>query len=210
MWGVCIVKAEKIREEIVKKIMLNAEKLTDKYTKSTVKYIKNKPSKKDIKSFKLELLRQTETKKMYTIRRAEEPVVSYKCNSCTLEENFGTLSEYYPLTNNEIFSVLSYYEVFNNLDVTILHYKLENIQAFVRQEVKERTLLTLNIPSKIATEKRMEGMRLNALFTLLHEVSHLLGNIKKPKEPCEKEADRFAAQEFKKWKHAIDLSDLEF
>ena len=163
------------------------------YEKLNKKFAKKKPNKKHIKSFKLELLKQSETKKMY------------KCNSCTLEENFGTLSEYYPLTNNEILRSVDYYDVIHNLDVVILHYKLQNIQAFVSQEVKDRKLLTLKIPSKIAVEQRMDGMRSNALFTLLHECSHLLGNTKEPKVTCEKEADRFGMQEFNKWKHVIDL-----
>ena len=170
----------------------------ESYEKLNKKFAKKKPNKKRIKSFKLELFRQSETKKMY------------KCNSCTLEENFGTLKEYYPLTNNEILSILDYYDVFSHLDIVILHYKLENIQEFVSQEVKDRKLLTLKIPSKLAIELRMHGLRENALFTLLHECSHLLGNVKDPTVTCEKEADRFGMQEFKKWKHAIDLKDNDF
>lgn len=170
----------------------------ENYEKLSKIFSKKKPSKKCIKSFKLELMKQSETKK------------TYKCNSCTLEESFGTLSEYYPLTNNEILSILDYYSVLHHLDITILHYKLENIQAFVHQEVKGRKCLTLKIPSKIATDNRMDGMRSNALLTLVHECSHLLGNMEEPKVTCEKEADRFGMQEFRKWKHVIDLKDNDF
>ncbi len=168
------------------------------YEKLNKKFSKKKPAKKQVHQFKLELIRQNETKKMY------------KCNSCTLQEVFGTLNEYYPLTNNEILSIADYYEVFHNLDIEILHYKQENIQAFVHQEVKARKNLTLKIPSKLAIEQRMDGLRSNALLTLLHECSHLLGNVKDPKDKCEKEADRFGMQEFKKWKLVIDLKDNGF
>lgn len=203
--------------------MENYEKLNTKhdvYVVHTRKFNNKKPNKKCIKSFKLELLRQNETKKMY--KCTGSGAGSASTPACTLEENFGTLSEYYPLTNNEILSILEYYDVFHNLDVVILHYKQQNIQAFVSQEVKGRANLTLKIPSKLAQEQMMPGLRSNALLTLLHECSHLLGNMKDPKPGsgesgasstrslCEREADRFGMQEFKKWKHVIDLTDNNF
>jgi hypothetical protein len=169
------------------------QELNEIYESKKNHYKKKIPSINDIKSYKLDLLSDSDAKK------------TYKVNGWVIVETFGTLDEFYPLTNNEILSILNYYKRYN-VDIDILHYKLKNIQGFVDSGGK-RKKLTVKIPSALSKDMKKTTIRGNALIILLHECSHLLDNMIGDK--CESEADRFANQEYKKWKKIIDITDEE-
>ena len=77
-----------------------------------------------------------------------------------------------------------------------------NIQGMASSEEENIKELTLFIPSDWIIKRFSKGTKPLSTFeislcVLLHEISHLLGNISD--KDCENEADRFALQEYKKW-----------
>ena len=171
------------------KIFLGKElEKAEQYKKNLVKFTPIQPSNSHKKKFLLQLINKTNS------------IQTYKIDDILLSERFSTSNIFYPLSNNEILSVLHYYEIFK-LEIEILHYKLINVQAFTNGKN-----LTLKIPSDLTKNRTNKGFRAEALFTLLHEISHILGNISLL-PTCESEADRFAAQELLKWEKIIDLKE---
>jgi len=132
---------------------------------------------------------------------------TYKYNELTIVDNYtGLDQDLYPLSHNEIITILEYYGLINKLQhLTINHYPLHNTQGQtiheLTQHTKQPTLqkeMKLWTPSQLAIKMTGKTKRQLALFVLLHEISHALGNA--GEEPnIEKEADRFAEQEYPDW-----------
>ena len=159
----------------------------EEYSSKLSKFSSINPINDDLKNFDLELLEKDST------------FQTYKIQNIILIERFSSKNlEFYPLSNNEILSVLHYYNIFN-IEVNILHYSLTNVQGFTNRES-----LHLKISSTLCLELLKVNLREAALFTLLHEISHILGNFFQTDE-CEKEADRFATQELLKWEKIINF-----
>lgn len=172
-----------------------------RYRRHLGKFVGMIPLKGCLKQFHLTLVKKTNGTSVF------------QCNKWTLTEKKGSGTDVFPLTNSEILSVLNYYGL-HEVDITVFHQKLVEVQAFMTPKVgKVRSTLTLKIPSELALRQKFRkecgieiNSRLCALHTLLHEISHLLGNTFVG-EDCEDEADRFGYQEVKKWVDVIDCKE---
>ena len=183
-----IKELNKLKEIINVLTDSNNEKDTFKYIPLLNKFESKIPSIKNIKNHEINNISDD-----YNIR------FQYKHININIEQN-GT-ADYYPVTNNEILSLLNFYGRLKQLNnITIKMYKQLEIQGLVSRKDK-KTLpetLVLIIPSEKAQEK-YEGKSLKwlAMHTLLHEISHLMGNITNfNMEPM---ADDFADMEIIKW-----------
>ena len=116
----------------------------------------------------------------------------YLCKDIKITEIFTFDRSIYPLMTDEILTVVDGLGLLNSqklAKITIHNYKLVNIQAHFNTLAKE---LVLNIPSELAEEQRQISIRENAIFTLLHECKHIMGEINEGK------CDIFAAENFDK------------
>ena len=86
--------------------------------------------------------------------------------------------EFYLLSTKEILNVLHYFKVLDKLkEIKIHNTKLLNVQAFVMlnlKELKENTLNLYAISELCHGRFGITNDRKNTLFTLLHEIGHLL------------------------------------
>ena len=152
------------------------------------------------------------TKEVFTkhtltpIKTDDNPYI-YMFKEMRITSYFEPNGGFFDLSNDEVLSIMEYYGLAHPeiMAVKINHYTQPCIQGMASMENNNKKTLTLFIPS----DKLLNhfGIKLNnmveaSLCLLLHEISHLLGNVNKDKkkhQQCEDEADRFAVQEYKKW-----------
>jgi len=176
--------------ELVKKSKKYAENEQKKYKISELIFKGKSPTKKDIQKFRL------------TPIRTDSNPVEYEYDDISIINYFqGIHSDIFKLTINEILSFVKYYGV--KIDtIRINNYEQPNIQGVASRsslDVDDVSLtLTLFIPNDWCIKNfKAEDVFEGSICLLLHEISHLLGNI--ASKGCEPEADRFALQEYKKW-----------
>ena len=144
----------------------------------------------ELKNFDLEFVDENGMKRF---------LLRYKGKEINVMETKSLNDEYYGLSVKEVLNVLDSYGVLEKLkDITINHNRLVNVQGFARGYGGNRDMLKLNIPSELCLRKFLGSERRAALFVLLHETSHLLG------ESDEDKADAFGYGELEKfWKKMI-------
>ena len=136
----------------------------------------------------------------------------YNFKEMRIASYFEPDGKFFDLSNNEVLSIMEYYGLIHPeiSGIKINHYTQPCIQGMAsmdKEEMGSNKTLTLFIPSEGMLNHF--GTKLNNYFeasvcVLIHEISHLLGNINREKDMnahtrCEAEADRFAVQEYKKW-----------
>jgi len=144
----------------------------------------------ELKNFDLEFVDENGMKR-FLLRINDKDVNIFETKSLS--------DEYYGLSVKEVLNVLDSYGVLEKLkDITINHNRLVNVQGFARGYGGNRDMLKLNIPSELCLRKFLGSERRPALFVLLHETSHLLGELDEDK------ADAFGYGELEKfWKKMI-------
>ena len=116
---------------------------TFKYLPLLDKFKLKIPSIKDIKNHELDNISDS-----FNIR------FQYKHTAINVEQNGS--DDYYPVTNNEILSLLSFYGRLKQLNtITIKMYKQLEIQGMVSRKDNKTLpgILMLTIPSKMASKK---------------------------------------------------------
>ena len=153
------------------------------YIKTEKVFQKKLPNLKDIHFYTLINVGD----KYNTIFKFEQVLISLLTNNN---------KDVFPLSNNEILSILKYYGVFKQLkQIDIKAYMQPQIQGMVSSAKKEKLPEFLMLT--ISEYKLEKPVKWRAMFVLLHEISHLLGNITDPDR--ENMADNFADTEIVKW-----------
>lgn len=170
--------------------------IEDKKALSQMKY------KERIKEFKdKKPKREVFTKHTLIPIKADSNPFIYRFNEMVITSYFIPTAGFFDITNDEILSIMEYYGLKypEIAEIRMNHYTQPAIQGMA-SNLEHDKILTLFIPHENLI-KQFGGVKLKdkyeaSLCLLLHEISHLLGNVGKN---CEPEADRFAIQEYKKW-----------
>jgi hypothetical protein len=124
----------------------------------------------------------------------------YRYNDMTIIEQESMSGEFYPLSTKEILTILYYYKALKGT-LRIIHTQIHHLQGFMHSTGEQK--ITLYIPSKEMVDGRaIKSPRYSALFTLLHELGHVLGySYTNPsmKVIMENKADEFAEREIVKF-----------
>lgn len=141
---------------------------------------------------------------------------TYRFGTLIISEKASLNNEYYSLSTKEVLNVLDYYKILGRLSGVVIHnYQLRNLNGSDDVSNPKGDVLNLYKPIELlgrentGTWKWREKFpeRWQALFTLLHEIGHILGY--KPKNMLERgvmeeRADNFAKHEIDKfWKKLI-------
>ena len=144
-----------------------------------------------------------------------EPFRHYHWRGISIIEREPKTSDVYPLSTKEVLSIIDYYGCTDVLKkITISNNRLVNLQGL--QETSPQTknkAIELHIPSdttdwsksgEIWAKRAKKGLRWNALFTLLHELGHVMMYDHTYKEgDVEKKADEFADIEIEKFANKL-------
>lgn len=135
----------------------------------------------------------------------------YRYGNLIIDEKSSMNNEFYSLSTKEVMNVCDYYGVLSKLKKIVIHnYQLKNLNGF--DDVSDPKGDSLNLFKPIELKDRQNiGVwkwrenfpeRWQALFTLLHELGHILGyktqNIMLRAE-MENRADQFAKNEIDKF-----------
>ena len=119
-------------------------------------------------------------------------------------------NEFYPLSTKEVLNVVDYYGLLDKLnEIVINNYRLRNLNGFDNETYTATNGASLNLFKPIILQGRdNEGTwkyreafpeRWQALFTLLHEIGHILGYNNRRDGDIEARADLFAKTEIDKF-----------
>jgi len=144
----------------------------------------------ELKNFDLEFVDENGMKRF---------LLRYKGKEINVMETKSLNDEYYGLSVKEVLNVLDSYGVLEKLkNIIINHNRQVNVQGYVSGYGEKRDVLKVNIPSELCLRKFLGSERRAALFVLLHETSHLLGELDEDK------ANAFGYGELEKfWKKMI-------
>lgn len=139
----------------------------------------------------------------------------YTLGKLRIIERTSLDNEFYPLSTKEVLNVADYYGLLDKLnEIVINNYRLRNLNGFDDETytATHGASLTLFKPI-ILLDRKNEGIwkwrenfpeRWQALFTLLHEIGHILGYNKHDGSDIEAKANDFAKSQIDKfWKVLI-------